>query len=94
MLVSSALLTARWGVAFACITYNHVHNSIMHACINARLSTRMLGVERVFDIGVVLSYRHAHKPPPYAQRSDHKVWHGLHVHACVCPLHTHAVFAA
>ena len=36
--------------------------SIMHACMNARLSTRMSGVERVLDIRVVTSYRHAHKP--------------------------------
>jgi hypothetical protein len=36
---------------------------IMHACMNARLLACMLGVERVFDIGVVLSYSLAHKPP-------------------------------
>ena len=36
--------------------------SIMRACMNARLSTRMSGVERVLDICVVTSYRDAHRP--------------------------------
>ena len=35
----------------------------MRACMNARLSTRMLGVEHVLDIRVVASYSLAHKPP-------------------------------